>query len=98
MFFGPFFQSQNREVKPGACPECQSRGLFEINMEKVSNVWVNDETVKIQERPSKVTAGRLPRSKGVILLGDLVDSCKAGDEIVPVYYFVWDLVRCRFYN
>uniref|UniRef100_A0A665U6J0 DNA replication licensing factor MCM2 n=1 Tax=Echeneis naucrates TaxID=173247 RepID=A0A665U6J0_ECHNA len=33
---GPFFQSQNQEVKPGSCPECQSRGPFEINMEEVS--------------------------------------------------------------
>ena len=33
---GPFFQSQNQEVRPGSCPECQSRGPFEINMEQVS--------------------------------------------------------------
>ena len=32
---GPFFQGQNVEVKPGSCPECQSRGPFEINMEEV---------------------------------------------------------------
>lgn len=35
---GPFFQSQNQEVKPGSCPECQSQGPFEINMEEV-RVW-----------------------------------------------------------
>ena len=34
---GPFCQSQNQEVKPGSCPECQSAGPFEINMEEVSN-------------------------------------------------------------
>uniref|UniRef100_A0A670Y883 DNA replication licensing factor MCM2 n=1 Tax=Pseudonaja textilis TaxID=8673 RepID=A0A670Y883_PSETE len=33
---GPFSQSQNQEVKPGSCPECQSVGPFEINMEEVS--------------------------------------------------------------
>uniref|UniRef100_A0A8C3AAW2 DNA replication licensing factor MCM2 n=1 Tax=Cyclopterus lumpus TaxID=8103 RepID=A0A8C3AAW2_CYCLU len=33
---GPFFQNQNQEVKPGSCPECQSLGPFEINMEEVS--------------------------------------------------------------
>uniref|UniRef100_A0A4W4HLT1 DNA replication licensing factor MCM2 n=1 Tax=Electrophorus electricus TaxID=8005 RepID=A0A4W4HLT1_ELEEL len=33
---GPFFQSQNQEVKPGSCPECQSLGPFEINMEQVT--------------------------------------------------------------
>ena len=32
---GPFYQSQNQEVKPGSCPECQSTGPFEINMEQV---------------------------------------------------------------
>lgn len=32
---GPFFQSPNQEVKPGSCPECQSRGPFEINMDQV---------------------------------------------------------------
>ena len=33
---GPFFQGQNSEVRPGSCPECQSRGPFEINMDEVS--------------------------------------------------------------
>ena len=33
---GPFYQSQNQEVRPGSCPECQSSGPFEINMEQVS--------------------------------------------------------------
>ena len=32
---GPFYQSQNQEVRPGSCPECQSTGPFEINMEQV---------------------------------------------------------------
>ena len=34
---GPFYQSQNQEVKAGSCPECQSTGPFEINMEQVSD-------------------------------------------------------------
>ncbi|XP_077582359.1 DNA replication licensing factor MCM2 [Stigmatopora nigra] len=76
---GPFFQSQNQEVKPGSCPECQSRGPFEINMEQT--VYQNYQRITIQESPGKVAAGRLPRSKDAILLADLVDSCKPGDEI-----------------
>ena len=32
---GPFYQTQNTEIKPGSCPECQSQGPFEINMEQV---------------------------------------------------------------
>ncbi|XP_043934476.1 DNA replication licensing factor MCM2 [Protopterus annectens] len=76
---GPFFQSQNQEVKPGSCPECQSTGPFEINMEET--VYQNYQRITIQESPGKVAAGRLPRSKDAILLADLVDSCKPGDEI-----------------
>uniref|UniRef100_UPI00398E7B76 DNA replication licensing factor MCM2 n=1 Tax=Pristiophorus japonicus TaxID=55135 RepID=UPI00398E7B76 len=76
---GPFFQSQSQEVKPGSCPECQSMGPFEINMEET--VYQNYQRITIQESPGKVAAGRLPRSKDAILLSDLVDSCKPGDEI-----------------
>ncbi|KAK5600016.1 MCM DNA helicase complex subunit [Crenichthys baileyi] len=76
---GPFFQSQNQEVKPGSCPECQSQGPFEINMEET--VYQNYQRIAIQESPGKVAAGRLPRSKDAILLADLVDCCKPGDEI-----------------
>ncbi|KAI5607553.1 DNA replication licensing factor MCM2, partial [Silurus asotus] len=76
---GPFFQSQNQEVKPGSCPECQSLGPFDINMEQT--VYQNYQRITIQESPGKVAAGRLPRSKDAILLADLVDSCKPGDEI-----------------
>lgn len=76
---GPFFQGQNQELKPGSCPQCQSRGPFEINMEQT--LYQNYQKIKIQESPSKVAAGRLPRSKDVVLLADLVDACKPGDEI-----------------
>jgi DNA replication licensing factor MCM2 len=32
---GPFTQNQENEIKPGSCPECQSNGPFELNMEEV---------------------------------------------------------------
>ncbi|XP_076448292.1 DNA replication licensing factor mcm2-like [Babylonia areolata] len=76
---GPFYQSQNTETKPGACPECQSQGPFEINMEQT--LYKNYQRVTMQESPGKVPAGRLPRSKDAILLDDLVDTVKPGDEI-----------------
>jgi len=76
---GPFVQSQNQETKPGVCPECQSRGPFNINMEET--LYKNYQRVTMQESPGKVPAGRLPRSKDAILLGDLCDTCKPGDEI-----------------
>merc|ERR1719322_1595473 len=76
---GPFVQTQNQETKPGVCPECQSRGPFSINMEQT--LYKNYQRITIQESPGKVPAGRLPRSKDAILLGDLCDTCRPGDEI-----------------
>merc|ERR1719210_2536890 len=76
---GPFYQSQNEETKPGTCPECQSLGPFELNQEQT--LYKNYQRITIQESPGKVSAGRLPRSKDAILMGDLCDVCKPGDEI-----------------
>ncbi|CAF0725419.1 unnamed protein product [Brachionus calyciflorus] len=87
---GPFYQTLEKEVKPQTCPECQSAGPFEINMEQT--IYSNYQRITIQESPGKVPAGRLPRSKDAILLGDLCDSCKPGDEIdiTGIYYNNYD--------
>nr|XP_032522476.1 DNA replication licensing factor Mcm2 [Danaus plexippus plexippus] len=76
---GPFVQSQNSEVKPGSCPECQSSGPFMVNMEQT--VYRNYQKVTIQESPGRIPAGRIPRSKDCVLLADLCDRCKPGDEV-----------------
>ncbi|XP_012276797.1 DNA replication licensing factor Mcm2 [Orussus abietinus] len=76
---GPFVQSQSTEVKPGSCPECQSNGPFMINMEQT--IYRNYQKISIQESPGRVPAGRIPRTKDCILLSDLCDRCKPGDEI-----------------
>jgi DNA replication licensing factor MCM2 len=87
---GPFYQTLEKEVKPHTCPECQSQGPFEINMEQT--IYSNYQRITIQESPGKVPAGRLPRSKDAILTGDLCDSCKPGDEIdiTGIYYNNYD--------
>jgi len=96
---GPFVQRQDEETKPTTCPSCQSRGPFELNTEEVfdfnflqikfhfKTIYHNYQRITIQESPNLVAAGRLPRSKEVILLGDLCDSCKPGDEIVGFKLF-----------
>ncbi|CDW53724.1 DNA replication licensing factor mcm2 [Trichuris trichiura] len=76
---GPFVQTAHQEVKPGFCPECQSGGPFEVNTEET--IYQNYQCVTVQESPNKVAAGRIPRSKDCILLADLCDTCKPGDEI-----------------
>ncbi|WOK91622.1 DNA replication licensing factor MCM2 [Canna indica] len=76
---GPFFQNSYSEVKVGSCPECQSKGPFTINVEQT--IYRNYQKLTLQESPGIVPAGRLPRHKEVILLNDLIDCARPGEEI-----------------
>lgn len=44
-------------------------------------IYRNYQKITIQESPGKIPAGRIPRSKACILLADLCDRAKPGDEI-----------------
>ena len=57
---GPFVQGQNQEVKPGTCPQCQSYGPFEVNMEET--LYQNYQRISLQESPAKVQVRRLHES------------------------------------
>ncbi|XP_076891178.1 DNA replication licensing factor MCM2-like [Bidens hawaiensis] len=76
---GPFFQNSYSEVKVGSCPECQSKGPFTVNIEQT--IYRNYQKITLQESPGIVPAGRLPRYKEVILLNDLIDCARPGEEI-----------------
>ncbi|EOX94159.1 Minichromosome maintenance family protein isoform 1 [Theobroma cacao] len=76
---GPFFQNSYSEVKVGSCPECQSKGPFTVNIEQT--VYRNYQKLTLQESPGIVPAGRLPRYKEIILLNDLIDCARPGEEI-----------------
>lgn len=76
---GPFPQESSVEVKISFCQNCQSRGPFTLNSEKT--LYRNYQKLTLQESPGTVPAGRLPRHREVILLADLIDSAKPGDEI-----------------
>ncbi|KAL7899926.1 DNA replication licensing factor mcm2 [Trichoderma sp. SZMC 28014] len=76
---GPFQQESHVEVKVTFCQSCQSRGPFTLNSEKT--VYRNYQRLTLQESPGTVPAGRLPRHREVILLWDLIDKAKPGEEI-----------------
>ncbi|KAF7563203.1 hypothetical protein G7046_g906 [Stylonectria norvegica] len=76
---GPFQQESNVEVKISYCQSCQSRGPFTLNSEKT--VYRNYQKLTLQESPGTVPAGRLPRHREVVLLWDLIDNAKPGEEI-----------------
>lgn len=41
----------------------------------------NYQEIKIQEQVQRLSMGTIPRSMWVILEDDLVDTCKAGDDV-----------------
>lgn len=76
----PTASASNRpERSIGACPDCGSRGPFTVNSE--ASMYGNFQKVNLQESPGSVPAGRLPRYKEIILLNDLIDSARPGDEV-----------------
>lgn len=48
----------------------------------VQTIYRNYQKLTLQESPGIVPAGRLPRYKEVILLNDLIDCARPGEEIV----------------
>lgn len=77
---GPFYQDTQREIKISFCPQCEAKGGFTVNSEQT--VYRNYQRMTLQEAPGSVPPGRLPRHREVILLWDLIDSAKPGEEIV----------------
>jgi DNA replication licensing factor MCM2 len=80
---GPFLQlGGDKEVRPAQCfnPECSAKGPFQVNARET--VYRNYQKITLQESPGSVPAGRLPRSKEVIMLNDLVDIVRPGEEII----------------
>lgn len=61
------------------CPECGARGPFTVNSEE--SLFGNFQKINLQESPGSVPAGRLPRYKEVVLLNDLIDSARPGEEV-----------------
>jgi DNA replication licensing factor MCM2 len=75
---GPFHTDGN-DVRPGSCISCQATGPFRINGQK--SEYSNFQKLTLQEAPSSVPAGRVPRYKDVNLHGDLIDKVRPGEEI-----------------
>eukprot|EP00928_Gymnodinium_smaydae_P053520 TRINITY_DN37498_c0_g1_i1.p1 TRINITY_DN37498_c0_g1~~TRINITY_DN37498_c0_g1_i1.p1 ORF type:complete len:888 (-),score=213.35 TRINITY_DN37498_c0_g1_i1:72-2735(-) len=86
---GPFEVAQGKELKPGACVECQSRGPWRVDRQHT--LYRNFQKITLQESPSTVEPGKMPRSKEVILHGDQADSVRPGDDVV-----VTGIYRCLF--
>jgi len=87
---GPFDVCEEKDLKPGSCIECQSKGPWYVDRQKT--LYRNHQTITLQETPSSVEPGKMPRSKEVVLTGDQVDKVRPGDELhlTGVYKCIYD--------
>mmetsp|Transcript_11333 Transcript_11333/g.26100 ORF Transcript_11333/g.26100 Transcript_11333/m.26100 type:complete len:875 (+) Transcript_11333:74-2698(+) len=87
---GPFDVAEDKDLKPGACIECQSKGPWRVDREKT--LYRNHQRITLQESPSSVEPGKMPRSKDVMLTGDQIDTVRPGDELslTGVYRCLYD--------
>eukprot|EP00301_Raphidiophrys_heterophryoidea_P023841 c7561_g1_i1.p1 GENE.c7561_g1_i1~~c7561_g1_i1.p1 ORF type:complete len:897 (-),score=252.83 c7561_g1_i1:172-2808(-) len=77
---GPFAQKDSGNLpKVNHCPECQSKGPFSVNTEET--IYHNYQKITIQESPQLVPPGRLPRHKDVVIVRDLIDTIRPGEEV-----------------
>lgn len=75
---GPY-RIVNMEIRPEVCVSCGNRGPFRPNQLKTE--YGNHQLIELQETPGSVPPGRVPRHKSVVLLGDLTDIARPGEEI-----------------
>jgi len=87
---GPFDVQGEKDLKPGTCIECQSKGPWRVDRQKT--LYRNHQKITLQESPSSVQPGKMPRSKEVILTGDQVDSVRPGDALLlhGIYRCLYD--------
>eukprot|EP00210_Caulerpa_lentillifera_P000549 g530.t1 len=77
---GPFFINEDKEFKPDGCPNCNSKGPLAVNAQ--NTIYGNYQKLTLQESPSDVPSGMVPRQKEIILQQDLIDSARPGDEVM----------------
>eukprot|EP00929_Paragymnodinium_shiwhaense_P119949 TRINITY_DN9185_c0_g1_i1.p1 TRINITY_DN9185_c0_g1~~TRINITY_DN9185_c0_g1_i1.p1 ORF type:complete len:885 (+),score=284.07 TRINITY_DN9185_c0_g1_i1:74-2728(+) len=74
-----FEVADEKDLRPSACVDCSSRGPWRVDRQKT--LYRNYQKITLQESPSSVEPGKMPRSKDVILHGDLADTVRPGDEM-----------------
>ena len=87
----PFQIEGNTQLpKPTSCPQCQG-GNFRLDLDHTA--YRNYQKITLQESPSKVPAGRVPRRKDVLVGNDLIDAARPGEEVLitGVYQNTYDV-------
>uniref|UniRef100_A0A453R4P5 MCM OB domain-containing protein n=5 Tax=Aegilops tauschii subsp. strangulata TaxID=200361 RepID=A0A453R4P5_AEGTS len=80
----PELEAGNRITLPASCPSMRSKGCQSASFQLIGDsITCHDyQEIKIQESVQLLDVGSIPRSMPVILMDDLVDLVKAGDDVI----------------
>src|SRR5882762_2551829 len=75
-------------LQPSLCPNptCGNRSAWQLQID--TSKFTDWQKVRIQENPSEIPTGSMPRSLDVILRSELVERAKAGDKCVFTGTFI----------
>jgi DNA replication licensing factor MCM6 len=75
-------EQQFRYTEPKICinPQCVNRSKWELNTEE--SVFYDWQKLRVQENPTDIPAGSMPRSLDVILRNEMTELCKPGDKCI----------------
>ncbi|KAF9077066.1 MCM2/3/5 family-domain-containing protein [Rhodocollybia butyracea] len=81
-------EQQFKYTEPALCPNptCGNRTAWQLQIE--TSKFTDWQKVRIQENPSEIPTGSMPRSLDVILRSELVERAKAGDKCVFTGTFI----------
>jgi replicative DNA helicase Mcm len=65
---------------PGACPHCKALRA-PLDFVEDQSLFINSQSIRVQEKPEDLPPGQLPRSMDVNLVEDLVDIARPGDRV-----------------
>ncbi|KAJ8086948.1 MCM DNA helicase complex subunit mcm6 [Marasmius tenuissimus] len=81
-------EQQFKYTEPSLCPnpKCGNRTAWQLQID--ASKFSDWQKVRIQENPSEIPTGSMPRSLDVILRSELVERAKAGDKFVFTGTFI----------
>ncbi|KAI0751036.1 mis5 protein [Daedaleopsis nitida] len=81
-------EQQFKYTEPSICPNptCNNRVAWKLQID--TSKFTDWQKVRIQENPSEIPTGSMPRSLDVILRSELVERAKAGDKCVFTGTFI----------
>ncbi|KAJ7087381.1 MCM2/3/5 family-domain-containing protein [Mycena crocata] len=81
-------EQQFKYTEPALCPNptCGNRTTWKLQID--TSRFTDWQKVRIQENPSEIPTGSMPRSLDVILRSELVERAKAGDKCVFTGTFI----------